>query len=376
MTAPAPLLELQGLRVERGGAPVLDIPSFRIEDCELVSLIGPNGSGKTTLLLSILGLMPRAAGRVRWRGAEIASAAEALALRRRVALVQQDPLLFDTTVFDNVAAGLRMRGVGRAETRSTVTDCLDRFGLTGLADRAARKLSGGEARRVSLARAVAVRPDVLLLDEPFANLDAPTRQEVTADLERTIRGSGMAAILVTHDRSEALRLSDRMVVLHAGRIVQSASPSEVMNNPANEFIAACVGMDTIVAGTIERCADRQLVVAVPGARIEAVGSGPVDGRVFCCIRPENVTLEAEDPGGQTSARNVYRARVTAVTSMGPYLKIHLDCAFPLVSYVTPESFTALGLREGREVFASFKATSVHVIRAVERAEGAGVRRRP
>lgn len=376
MTAPVPLLELQGLWVERGGAPVLDIPSFRIEEGELVSLIGPNGSGKTTLLLSILGLLPRAIGRVLWRGAEIASAAEALALRRRVALVQQDPLLFDSTVFDNVAAGLRIRGAGRAEIQSAVTGCLARFRLTGLADRAARKLSGGEARRVSLARAVAVRPDVLLLDEPFANLDAPTRQEVTADLERTIRGSGMAAILVTHDRSEALRLSDRMVVLHAGRIVQSACPSEVMNNPANEFIAACVGMDTIVAGTIERCADRQLVVAVPGARIEAVGSGPVDGRVFCCIRPENVTLETVDPGWQTSARNVYRACVTAVASMGPYLKVHLDCAFPLVSYVTPESFTALGLREGREVFASFKATSVHVISAVDRGDGAGVRRRP
>ena len=374
--ASAPLMELQGLRVERGGAQVLDIRSFRIEEGELVSLIGPNGSGKTTLLLSILGLLPRAEGKVLWRGAEIASGAEALALRRRVALVQQDPLLFDTTVFENVAAGLRIRGVGRAETRSEVTACLDRFGLAGLADRAARKLSGGEARRVSLARAVAVRPDVLLLDEPFANLDAPTRQGITADLERTIRGSGMAAILVTHDRAEALRLSDRMVVLHAGRIVQSASPSEVMNNPANEFIASCVGMDTIVAGTIERCVDRQLVVDVPGGRIEAVGSGPVDGRVFCCIRPENVTLESEDPGGQTSARNVYRSRVTAVTSMGPFFKILLDCAFPLVSYVTPESFTGLGLREGREVFASFKATSVHVIRAADRTEGAGVRRTP
>ena len=167
-----------------------------------------------------------------------------------------------------------------------------------------------------------------------------------------------------------------MTLLHAGRVVQSDRPSEVMNNPANEFIAACVGMDTIVAGTIERCVDRQLVVAVPGGRIEAVGDGPLDGRVFCCIRPENVTVESEDPGGQTSARNVYRARVAAVTSMGPFLKILLDCAFPLVSYVTPESFTALGLREGREVFASFKATSVHVIHAADRSEVAGVRRRP
>ncbi len=369
MTAPVPLLELEDLKVERGGALVLDVPRFALQPGEFVSLIGPNGSGKTTLLLSIICLLARSAGRVRWRGAEVVTASAALALRRRVAMIQQEPLLFDTTVYDNVASGLRLRGVNRAETRRTVQAYLERFGLLELADRAARKLSGGEARRVSLARALAVQPDMLLLDEPFANLDAPTRQGITADLERTIRGAGMAAILVTHDRTEALRLSDRMVVMKAGRIVQAASPSEVMNNPANEFIAECVGMDTILEGIVERSADRQLVVAVPGGRVDAIGDGPVGSRVFCCIRPENVILEANDPVPQTSARNVYPARVVGVASMGPFLKVQLDCGFPVVSYVTPESFSALGLREGREVYASFKATSVYVIHKGERGFG-------
>jgi tungstate transport system ATP-binding protein len=367
MTAPVPLLELQDLKVERGGALVLDVPRFELQPGELVSLIGPNGSGKTTLLLSIICLLAPAAGRVRWRGAAVGTASAALALRRRVAMVQQEPLLFDTTVYDNVASGLRIRGVGRAETRRTVQAYLEHFGLVDLADRAARRLSGGEARRVCLARALAVQPDMLLLDEPFANLDAPTRQGITADLERTVRGAGMAAILVTHDRTEALRLSDRMVVMKAGRIVQAASPSEVMNHPANEFIAECVGMDTILEGIVERSADRQLVVAVPGGRVDAIGDGPVGSRVFCCIRPENVILGAVDPGTGTSARNVYPARVVAIASMGPYLKIQLDCGFPVVSYVTPESFSALELREGREVYASFKATSVCIIQTGERA---------
>jgi tungstate transport system ATP-binding protein len=157
-----------------------------------------------------------------------------------------------------------------------------------------------------------------------------------------------------------------MVVMKAGQIVQAASPSEVMNNPANEFIAECVGMDTILEGTVEGSAGRQLVVAVPGGRVDAIGDWPVGSRVFCCIRPENVILEANDPAPQTSARNVYPARVVGVASMGPFLKVQLDCGFPVVSYVTPESFSALGLREGRVVCASFKATSVHVIHKEDR----------
>ena len=125
---------------------------------------------------------------------------------------------------------------------------LERFRLTEMAQRSARKLSGGEARRVNLARALVVEPEVVFLDEPFANLDLPTRESITTDLERTLREAGMAAVLVTHDQAEALRLSDRIVVLNGGRIVQSDAPSAVMNNPINEFVASCVGMETIVEG--------------------------------------------------------------------------------------------------------------------------------
>jgi len=362
MSSATPLLELQGLRVERGGVTVLDLASLQVMPREAVALIGPNGSGKTTLLLALLDLLPRSAGRIRWRGREAGTPAEALALRRRISLVQQEPLLFDTTVAGNVASGLRIRGTPRRELDRRVEECLARFGLLGLADRAARKLSGGEARRVSLARAVAVRPELLLLDEPFANLDAPTRAAITSDLERAARDEGIALVLVTHDRGEALRLADRMVVLQHGRIVQAAAPTEVMNHPVDEFVAACVGCDTILPGTVERCEGDRLVVAVAGGRrVEAIGSGPRGGRVLCCIRPENVVLEANDPQDQTSARNVYGARVMGVESLGPFFRIRLDCGFELASYVTPESYAALGLREGREVFASVKATSVHVI---------------
>ena len=258
MTGSPCMLELSGLRVERGGVQVLDVPSFRVGDGELVSLIGPNGSGKSSLLLATMGLLPRAAGEVRFRGKAVRSDRDAIAYRRSVAMVFQEPLLFDETVYDNVASGLRMRGIHRREIRARVMAVLDHFHLAGMAERSARKLSGGEARRVNLARALVVEPALVLLDEPFASLDLPARRSIIDELERTLRDAGTAAVLVTHDQSEALRLSDRMVVMSGGRIVQSDTPAAVMSHPADPFVASWGGMDALrrpaSPGRAARCA--------------------------------------------------------------------------------------------------------------------------
>ncbi len=361
MTAAA-LLEASDLRVDRGGVTVLDLPSFRLEEGEFLSLIGPNGCGKSTLLLSLMGLLPRAAGRVRWRGEEVSTGRDALALRRRMAMVLQEPLLFHGTVYENVATGLRIRGLPRREERRRAMAWLERFGLSALAERSARQLSGGESRRVSIARAMAVEPEVVFLDEPFANLDPPTRQAITDDLERTLGETGAAAVLVTHDQAEALRLSRRIVVMQRGTVVQSGTPSAVMNEPVNEFVASCMGMETIVEGVVARRVDGEVVMAVGGREISSLGAGAPGDQVYCCIRPEHVTIELHSPAGSSSARNVFPARITSVASAGHYLKVKLDCGFPLVATVTAESLATLGLSRGREVFASFKATAVHVIR--------------
>jgi tungstate transport system ATP-binding protein len=370
MTSAGPMLEVRELKVERGGRGVLAVASFRLGDGEFVSLIGPNGCGKSTLLLSMMGLLPRAAGEILFRGEDVLSG-DRVARRRRMAMVLQEPLLFDATVHDNVAAGLRMRGLGREEMRRRVAYYLERFRLQDLAQRSARKLSGGEARRVSLARALAVEPEVVFLDEPFASLDVPTRQSITADLERAIRGSRMAAILVTHDRSEALRLSDRIVVMNEGRIVQSDAPSVVMNSPVNEFVASCVGMETILPGEVVRRNEWEVAIGVGGQEIDAVAEASVGEQVYCCVRPENVVIEVVNPTLTSSARNVYLARITRVASVGPYLEVRLDCGFPLVAHVTPDSFALLRLEEGKRVWASFKATAIHVIRKRASAAAAG-----
>ena len=361
MTAPA-LLEARDLKVDRGGVPVLDVRAFRLETGEFLSLIGPNGSGKSTLLLALMGLLPRAAGEVCWRGQPVVPGRGALALRRRLAMVLQEPLLLQGTVYQNVAAGLRIRGLPRTEERRRVAAYLERFGLTALAERSALKLSGGESRRVSLARALAVEPEAILLDEPFASLDPPTRQAITDDLEKTIRDTGTAAILVTHDQAEALRLSQRIVVMQRGAIVQVGTPAEVMNEPVDEFVASCMGMETIVEATVVRGTADEIVMAVGGREISAVGAGAPGDRVYCCIRPEHVTIELTSQAGSSSARNVFPARIAGIASVGHYLEVKLDCGFPLVATVTGESLATLGLTRGRDVFASFKATAVHVIR--------------
>ena len=370
MTDAVPVLELRGVCVRRGGRTVLDVPAFRLERGELVALIGPNGAGKTTLLHALMGLVPRAAGEALLQGEALEAGGRLVERRRRMALVLQDPLLFDTTVERNVAEPLRLRGLRGAALRRRVAEGLERFRVGALADRPARELSGGEARRVSLARALVTGPEVVLLDEPFASLDLPTRQAITDDLEEAVREAGMAAILVTHDAAEALRLADRIAVMPQGRIVQSDAPAEVLNHPVNEFVASCVGMETILEGEVRARSGWELQVAVGDAMVEAVGEAEIGDPVHLCIRPENVVLEAFAPAHATSARNVYPARIAGVASIGPYLKLRLECGFPLVTHVTAESYAGLGLGPGKSVQALFKATAVHVIRRARPAAAA------
>jgi len=362
MTELASVFDLKELRVDRGGVQILDIPSFSLHENEFVSLIGPNGAGKSTLLLSVMGLIKRKSGSVLYRGQEIRSEASWLELRRKIAMVLQEPLLFDSTVYDNVASGLKIRGLERSAIRSRVMTYLDRFNLADMAQRSARKLSGGEARRVSLARAFAVEPEMIFFDEPFANLDPPTRQSLTDDMDRIIREQGISAVLVTHDQSEALRMSDRLVVMNAGKIVQLGTPAAVMNKPANEFVANFVGMETILEGEVLSNRDQQMAVMVSGHEIDTVGDEKPGDHVYCCIRPENVTVSVSQPTGKSSARNMFPGRIVEIASMGPFLRLRLECGFTLTAYVTRESFANLELSEGKGIYASFKATSVHLIR--------------
>jgi ABC-type sulfate/molybdate transport systems ATPase subunit len=241
---PAPLLELHAIVVEADGRTILDVPRLTLQPGRITAVLGANGAGKTTLLRVAGALTPPTAGQVMLDGVP----ATAASIRRVSAAVLQRPLLRRTTVQDNAETGLRFHRVPRAEARRRAGEWLERLGVGHLAGRHAHTLSAGEAQRVSLARALALSPRLLLLDEPFSNLDAPTRGELLVDLGEALAANGTAALLVTHDRHEAAALADRMAILHAGELRQEGPTAEVRDHPADPDCARILGYDTVLDG--------------------------------------------------------------------------------------------------------------------------------
>lgn len=362
MNETMPVLESRDLQVRMGGALILDVSSLSIREGEILSLIGPNGAGKTTLLQALTGLVPYSRGDIYFRGSKIGSNHSVIQYRRRLAMVFQEPLLFDTTVAGNVASGLRIRGLKGSDIKDITALQLARFGIVHLADRSAKTLSGGEAQRTSLARAFATRPEILFLDEPFASLDPPTRESILDDLEQILHETETTTVMATHDRHEAIRLSDRIAVMNGGKIAQSGTPEEIMNHPADEWVASFVGTETILPGKVAEKNGSTLLISASGLTVEALGDASPGEDIVLCIRPENVTLSAFGPSFTTSARNVFRGTVERIIPSGAFFKVRMDCGFPLTAYVTRNAVDDLSLREGMPVTASFKATAIHVIR--------------
>ncbi len=358
-----PLLTVQDLRVEVNGQTLLAVPHFEVVRGEVLVILGTNGAGKSTLLQTLAFLRGPTSGSLQFDGEVVSFHSPALALRRRLAVVFQEPLLFDTTVEANVASGLKLRGVASTAIREKVNQWLERLGISHLSHRQARTLSGGEAQRVSLARAFVLEPDFLLLDEPFSALDAPTRESLTDLFHRLQQQTRTTTLFVTHDRQEALRLANRMAVMERGTILQIGTPEEVFSQPVNEAVASFVGIETILRGRVESQTEGFAEVQLDSGQHIAVASPFSRGtEVTLCLRPEEVTLLAPaDAATPSSARNYFPARVTRILPWGSMFKVHLDCGFPLVAFVTRPSIDILQLHQGSSVAATFKATAVHVI---------------
>jgi len=240
------IVEGRDLVVVLGGQKVLDVSSFAVRQGEVMMIIGPNGSGKTTLLLTLALLLKPAAGTVLYHGQPISGTKLVLQQRRKLAVVFQEPLLLNSTVLDNVTLGLKLRGVPHEEVKPRAEKWLERFGILPLAKRQARLLSGGEAKRTSLARAFALQPEVLFLDEPFMALDSPTRQGLFDDFERVLRETRTTVLMVTHDRDEATILGDRVAVIMRGAVRQTGTPDNVFGAPVDGEVAAFVKIRNVL----------------------------------------------------------------------------------------------------------------------------------
>jgi molybdate transport system ATP-binding protein len=302
---------------------------------QVVALIGPNGAGKTTLLRAVAGLVAHD-GTVTvddrpWTALPVRD--------RAVGVAFQDQLLFPhLSALDNVAFGPRSRGVARDRARSTAQEWLDRFGVGELAGRRPRQLSGGQAQRVSIARALATHPRVLLLDEPFAGLDVGVATALRVELARHLASYDGVTLLVTHDAIDALTLADVVWVLDEGRLVQVGAPREVAAQPLTSHVARLVGLNVLE-----------------------------DAGRFVSFSPRAVTVSPTEPSG--SARHRWRGTVTSLAPHGDAVRLLVSGEHDLLADVTPASVTELALTPGREVWLSVKETAVSTYAA---APGNGV----
>ena len=345
-------MTLSGRVVARRGELTVDV-ELAVGDGEVLAVLGPNGAGKSTLLRVLAGLLLPDGGHVEvdreiWDG----DARHLPAHRRSIGMVFQDHLLFPhLSITENVAFGLRARGAAKAAARAAAADWLDRVGLHGLGNRRPGELSGGQAQRAALARALAGEPRVLLLDEPLSALDARTRLTVRAELRRHLADYAGSAVLVSHDPVDAMALAGRVVVVEEGRVVQAGTPLEVSRRPRTDYVARLVGL-ALLPGT-----GRGRAVDLDGGGVVAVAE-EADGPVFVAVRPESVALYLSRPDG--SPRNVWPARLTAATPHGATVRCELDGPVPLIADVTATAFAELGLAPGSDVWATVKASEVAV----------------
>ena len=327
-------------------------------------VIGPSGAGKSMLLRAITGVLRPDAGRITLNGRNLFAGDRRLDLpanERRIGYVPQDFALFPhLTVAGNIGFGLRL--LSRSDRAARVAEMLALTGLESQRNLRPAQLSGGQKQRVALARALAVRPELLLLDEPFSAVDAPTRQTLIEDVHRLLATTGTPAVLVTHDRNEAMRLADRLAVLISGRIRQIGDPSEVFSAPVDEEVAQFVGVEIIVPGVVRALEQGVALTEVAGHTIEGGSNVAPGDRVLVCLRPEDIVITPATGGvAPTSARNHIAATVARITPWGPFRRVELHAGFPLVALITRHAEEDLNLAPGTPVTATFKATAVHLV---------------
>jgi molybdate transport system ATP-binding protein len=337
----------------RAGALEIDA-SFAARVGAPLVFAGRNGSGKTTILRCLAGLAPIDAGSIEWGGNVVDDPSRGIFVppeRRGVGYVFQELQLFPHLSAEaNITFGLRARGAGAREAAAAARPWIELLRLAPLLSRKPASLSGGEAQRVALARALASMPQLLLLDEPLASLDAPAKAELRRDLRAVFADYAGVVILVTHDPVEALTLGKDICVLENGRIEQHGAAESVAREPKTRFVADFVGTNLF------RGAARAGAIEVEGGgRIQAASG---DGEVHVTIAPSAVSLFSMRPDG--TPRNVWRQTVDGIDELGPRTRVALSGELCLCAEVTPAAARELGLAPGKQVWASVKATEVRV----------------
>jgi len=333
---------------------------------EVLAVLGPNGAGKTTLLRALSGLDALSNGSIALGGLILDDAATDTFVppqRRPVGLVFENYRLFPhLDVRDNVAYAPRVQGASRRVARAAADRWLQRLDLTALAARRPHEISGGQAQKVALARALAAEPALLLLDEPLSALDAQTRLDVRTQLRGHLDQFTGPVLIITHDPLEAMIMADRLLVIENGRVVQQGTPAQVAAQPATQYVARLVGLNlyrgTLDPGTSLVCLDEagSFTVTYNVEDLPAVtGGGSSRVQVLVGLRPSAITIHTARPAG-ASPRNIWKGTVAALEQLTDRVRVQVDATPPALVDVTPAAVADLGLRAGVGVWLSAKAT--------------------
>lgn len=338
-----------------------DWKEFKINDVtleicedEYFVFLGPSGSGKTMLLELIAGMWAPDSGKIFINNVDVTNLPPE---KRGVGFVYQNYMLFPhKTVFENIAFGLNIRKVDKKEIEQKVGEIMDLFGISQLAHRLPRTLSGGEQQRTALARALIIRPKVLLMDEPLSALDRVTREDLIREFKKIHEEFDITIIQVTHNFDEALQLADRIAIIKQGTVSQVGTTDEVFRRPKDEFVADFVGTENILKGVAIDGEDS--LTSVNTGKIVIESTDHKTGNVHLTIRPEAITVSTSRI--TTSARNEFKGRVTEIFDLGTIIKLTVDVGESFVLVLTRQSFEDLELNIGKEVYISFKATAVNL----------------
>jgi len=348
------MIEIKELTKRYGGVIAVDNVNLDINKGELVTLLGPSGCGKTTTLRCIAGLEVPEEGEIRIDGEIVTSVKNGIFVppsKRKIGMVFQNYAVWPhMKVFDNIAYGLKLQKLPKDEIKRRVKEVLELVGLEGLEDRYPTQLSGGQQQRVALARALVIQPRVLLLDEPLSNLDAKLRERMRFEIRSLVKKTGITAVYVTHDQAEAIVISDRIVIMNKGKIMQIGQPEEVYKNPANTFVADFIGISNFIPGKLVAIINgtRGIVETDFGQHVHCLVSTRLkkDDKTFVLVRPENIQIFKDNPPPENS----FKVRIKYRVYLGSIIYYWVTLGDTEIRVQAPPE---AGYKEGEEVYIHF-----------------------
>lgn len=347
------MIQIKNLYVDLKNFQLQDI-NLSVSEGEYFIILGPTGAGKTVLLESIAGLYPIKSGEVRLRGKEVTRLEPE---KRGISIVYQDHALFPhLSVKDNIIFGLKLRKQPKAGVEAALDWIAELLGISHLLNRKPNTLSGGEQQKVALARALSVKPKVLLLDEPLSALDPETREGVQKELRQLHNHLKITTIHVTHNFEEAIALGDHIAVLGEGCIKQVGTPEQIFRQPNSEFVARFAMARNIFAGEVIDKGNGTAVFRTEGTELAIVTD--LRGKLHASVRPEDILISPEPL--HSSARNSFGGIITHIVDRGSTLYLTVNLPPDFICLVTRRSFEEMELAEGQKIYITFKATAIHI----------------